>query len=117
MGIKVATLNPTLPTIRPFAPRADRLVREPTGGPADGRTQARSGAGQPFAKPALSSAEEPARAIVRGGSGQAHHVPTEHPTSDRVCPDCAGPIVRSSGCISCTHAGVGGAVDGSGGSG
>jgi len=25
----------------------------------------------------------------------------------RVCPDCAGPIVRSSGCIHCTHCGWG----------
>jgi hypothetical protein len=25
----------------------------------------------------------------------------------RVCPDCAGPVVRSSGCISCTQCGWG----------
>jgi hypothetical protein len=28
-------------------------------------------------------------------------------TALRVCPDCAGPIVRSSGCLSCTQCGWG----------
>lgn len=25
----------------------------------------------------------------------------------RVCPECAGPVVRSSGCIACAHCGWG----------
>ncbi len=29
------------------------------------------------------------------------------PTAVRVCPECAGPLVRSSGCLSCTQCGWG----------
>jgi hypothetical protein len=34
------------------------------------------------------------------GSGNCTHL-------IRVCPDCAGPVVRSSGCINCTQCGWG----------
>jgi hypothetical protein len=27
------------------------------------------------------------------------------PTPVRVCPECAGPLVRASGCVSCRHCG------------
>jgi hypothetical protein len=27
------------------------------------------------------------------------------PASVRVCPECAGPLVRASGCVSCRHCG------------
>lgn len=30
-----------------------------------------------------------------------------HGTAVRVCPECAGPLARSSGCISCLHCGWG----------
>jgi len=27
------------------------------------------------------------------------------PTVGRVCPECAGPLIRASGCVSCRHCG------------
>ncbi|MEO7476581.1 MAG: hypothetical protein ABIY46_14725 [Gemmatimonadales bacterium] len=29
------------------------------------------------------------------------------PTAVRVCPECAGPLVRASGCVTCRHCGWG----------
>jgi hypothetical protein len=31
--------------------------------------------------------------------------PDALPAAVRVCPECAGPLVRASGCVSCRHCG------------
>ena len=59
----------------------------------------------------LHSDSEPFGGVYPEQSRTSQGKPTTYqpsaPHPIRVCPDCAGPIVRSSGCISCTQCGWG----------
>jgi hypothetical protein len=58
-----------------------------------------------LSRPSFPERSDP-RLSLQSGQGQ----PTTYQPSTfrfRVCPDCAGPVVRSSGCMSCPQCGWG----------